>query len=90
MDEIICGGADPYQGMVAHFAAQVRGRVESALGDPGSSIDERLTKLFDAFSQLAESPTSAVARQEVLMQGQSITDTSMQTWNATGRIGFEF
>jgi hypothetical protein len=25
-----------------------------------------------------------------LMQGQSINDTSMQTWNATGRIGFEF
>jgi flagellar hook-associated protein 1 len=46
--------------------------VESVLGDPGSSIDERLTRLFDAFSQLAESPTSAVARQEVLLQGQAI------------------
>jgi hypothetical protein len=25
-----------------------------------------------------------------LMQGQSVNDTSMQTWNATARIGFEF
>jgi hypothetical protein len=25
-----------------------------------------------------------------LMQGQSLNDTSMQTWNATGRVGFEF
>ena len=47
--------------------------VEAALGDPGSSIDERLTRLFDAFSNLAESPTSAVARQEVLLQGQAIS-----------------
>jgi flagellar hook-associated protein 1 FlgK len=49
--------------------------VETALGDPGSSIDERLTRLFDAFSQLAESPTSAVARQEVLLQGQAISSS---------------
>jgi D-xylose 1-dehydrogenase (NADP+, D-xylono-1,5-lactone-forming) len=38
MDEISCGGADPYQGMVAHFAAQVRGRVESAR-PPSASIE---------------------------------------------------
>ena len=25
-----------------------------------------------------------------LMQGQAVSNTSMQTWNATGRVGFEF
>jgi xylose dehydrogenase (NAD/NADP) len=38
VEEISCGGADPYQGMVAHFAAQVRGRVESAR-PPAASIE---------------------------------------------------
>lgn len=46
--------------------------VEIALGEPGQSIDGSLRRLFDAFSRLAESPTSAVARQEVVLQGESL------------------
>ena len=46
--------------------------VEVALGDAGASIDQRLTAFFDSFARLAEDPTSATARQEVLLQGQSI------------------
>ena len=46
--------------------------VEVALGDAGASLDQRLTAFFDSFARLAEDPTSATARQEVLLQGQSI------------------
>lgn len=47
--------------------------VETTLGSPGKSIDARLTALFDSFAALAEAPTSAVARQEVVVQGQALT-----------------
>jgi D-xylose 1-dehydrogenase (NADP+, D-xylono-1,5-lactone-forming) len=50
LDEISCGGADPYQGMVAHFAAQVRGRVESAR-PPSASIE--LLELQDRLAATA-------------------------------------
>ena len=46
--------------------------VEVALGDAGTSLDDKLTQFFDSFSALAEDPTSATARQQVLVQGQSI------------------
>jgi flagellar hook-associated protein 1 FlgK len=46
--------------------------VESALGDAGSSIDGNLTEFFDAWSTLAEDPTSATARQGVLIKGQAL------------------
>src|ERR671919_2500599 len=38
--------------------------VETALGTPGTSIDARLSALFDSFATLSESPTSVVARQQ--------------------------
>ena len=38
MEEINCGGADPYQAMVAHFADVVRGRAEPAR-PPAASIE---------------------------------------------------
>jgi flagellar hook-associated protein 1 FlgK len=44
--------------------------VEVALGDAGQSIDQKLTAFFDSFARLSEDPTSATARQEVLLQGQ--------------------
>jgi xylose dehydrogenase (NAD/NADP) len=50
LGEISCGGADPYQGMVAHFAAQVRGRVESAR-PPSASIE--LLELQDRLAATA-------------------------------------
>ena len=46
--------------------------VEVALGDPGDSIDMKLTEFFDAFAHLAEDPVSATARQEVLLKGQAV------------------
>jgi len=46
--------------------------VEVALGDPGSSIDGKLTEFFDSFATLADDPTSATARQQVISQGQSL------------------
>jgi flagellar hook-associated protein 1 len=49
--------------------ADALGIIQAALGTSGQSIDARLTELFDSFSRLSESPTSAVARQEVVLQG---------------------
>ena len=47
-------------------------QIETTLSRPGSSIDSSLTKFFNAFSQLAEDPTSGVARQQVTMQAQAL------------------
>jgi flagellar hook-associated protein 1 FlgK len=49
--------------------------VEVALGKPGESIDAALNRYFDAFASLSQSPSSSVARQEVLLQGESVTAT---------------
>ena len=46
--------------------------VEAAIGRPGESIDVKFNAFFDAFSKLADSPTSSVARQEVLLQAGAL------------------
>jgi flagellar hook-associated protein 1 FlgK len=46
--------------------------VEVALGKPGQSIDAAMNRYFDAFASLSQSPSSSVARQEVLLQGESV------------------
>jgi flagellar hook-associated protein 1 len=46
--------------------------IEVALGKPGESIDAALNRYFDAFASLSQSPSSSVARQEVLLQGESV------------------
>ena len=46
--------------------------VESSLGAPGASIDQRLSEFFGAFGRLADAPTSAVARDDVLNQGAQL------------------
>jgi flagellar hook-associated protein 1 len=46
--------------------------IETTLGKAGQSIDERLSKLFDAFASLSEAPTSPVARQDVVLQAESL------------------
>jgi flagellar hook-associated protein 1 len=46
--------------------------VEVALGEPGASLDKQLSAFFDAWSTLADAPTSAPARQQVIAQGQSL------------------
>jgi flagellar hook-associated protein 1 len=49
--------------------------VESALGTPGSSIDKSLQNFYDAFGRLAESPTSATVRQDVLLQADALAES---------------
>jgi len=55
--------------------ADVLGIVEVALGKPGASIDGALDRFFDAFASLSQSPSSSVARQEVLLQAESLADS---------------
>jgi flagellar hook-associated protein 1 FlgK len=55
--------------------ADVLGVVEVALGKPGESIDGALDRFFDAFAALSQSPSSSVARQEVLLQAESLADS---------------
>ncbi len=47
--------------------------VETAVGTAGASLDAALDDFFDAFATLAETPTSASARQEVILQGEALT-----------------
>jgi flagellar hook-associated protein 1 FlgK len=49
--------------------------VETALGKSGKSIDGALDSFFNSFANLAEDPTSANARREVVLQGQSLAET---------------
>jgi flagellar hook-associated protein 1 len=49
--------------------------VEASLGTEGASIDARLNDFFGAFSRLADAPTSAVARDDVLNQGRQLART---------------
>jgi flagellar hook-associated protein 1 FlgK len=46
--------------------------VEVALGETGASLDEALDGFFDAWATLADTPTSPTARQEVILQGESL------------------
>jgi flagellar hook-associated protein 1 FlgK len=47
--------------------------VEVALGKPGESLDAAMNRYFDAFSTLSQAPSSSVVRQEVLLQGESVS-----------------
>ncbi len=59
--------------------AEALGTVEVALGDAGQSIDARLSAFFDSFGRLADEPTSGVARQEVVVEGEALADAFRQT-----------
>jgi flagellar hook-associated protein 1 len=48
--------------------------IEAALGGSGQSVDGALADFFNAFSTLADNPTSATARQTVLVQGEAAAD----------------
>jgi len=52
--------------------ADLLGTVEVALGAVGDSLDASLTEFFDAFARLTETPMSSTARQEVILQGESV------------------
>jgi flagellar hook-associated protein 1 FlgK len=45
---------------------------EVAIGNSGQGLDTRLNAFFDGMSRLADAPTSAVARQEVMLQGTAV------------------
>jgi len=53
--------------------------VETSLGRSGDTLDARLTEFFDAFAELAESPTSAVARREVQVAGEALASSFNET-----------
>jgi flagellar hook-associated protein 1 FlgK len=57
------------------------GIVEVALGTSGRSLDSRLNEFFDSFSRLADAPMSPVARQEVLIQAESLAAAYRDTAN---------
>ncbi len=46
--------------------------IEAAVGLPGQSLDAQLSSFFDAFSTLADDPTSASARDGVVVQAQQL------------------
>ncbi len=46
--------------------------VQSTLGEAGRSLDANLESFFNAFANLAEDPASAVTRNEVQIQGESL------------------
>ena len=48
------------------------GVLESGLGQAGSSLDEALASFYNTYATLGQSPTSATARQQVVVQGQSL------------------
>lgn len=60
------------QGERERAVADMLGTVEVALGTIGDSLDSSLTDFFDAFARLTETPLSATARQEVVLQGESL------------------
>jgi flagellar hook-associated protein 1 len=46
--------------------------VETALGQPGKSLDAALALFYNTYGTLAQSPTSSTARQQVIIEGQSL------------------
>ncbi|HEY6509756.1 MAG TPA: flagellar hook-associated protein FlgK, partial [Vicinamibacterales bacterium] len=59
--------------------AEVLEVVEASLGRAGASIDARLAEFFGTFSRLADAPTSAVAREDVLSQAQQLAQAFRET-----------
>jgi flagellar hook-associated protein 1 FlgK len=68
--------------------------VETGFGDANTTLNPRITAFFDAFSGLAQAPTSSAARADVLSRGQALageiraTDGRLQAaqLDADGRI----
>jgi flagellar hook-associated protein 1 FlgK len=47
--------------------------VEAGLGQPGASLDAALSQFYNTYGALAQNPTSSTARQQVVVQGQSLS-----------------
>jgi flagellar hook-associated protein 1 FlgK len=52
--------------------AEALGLAEVALGQPGMSVDSALADFFDAWAELADAPSSATARQQVVTEGEAL------------------
>jgi flagellar hook-associated protein 1 FlgK len=46
--------------------------LETALGQPGKSLDAALALFYNTYGTLAQNPTSSTARQQVIIEGQSL------------------
>ena len=53
--------------------------VETTLGAPGEGIDANLDRFFNAFAELAQNPTSSVARREVEVAAHSLATSFNET-----------
>jgi flagellar hook-associated protein 1 FlgK len=62
-------GAGHDAAVIAHLA-----NLESTLGVPGTALDARLTGFFDAWSALANDPSSVVARDGVVRQAGELAE----------------
>jgi flagellar hook-associated protein 1 FlgK len=49
--------------------------LEANLGQPGASLDEALARFYNTYAALAQSPTSPTARQQVIIEGQTLSRT---------------
>jgi flagellar hook-associated protein 1 FlgK len=49
--------------------------LEANLGQPGASLDAALARFYNAYAALAQNPTSATARQQVIVEGQTLSTT---------------
>src|SRR5215468_6238892 len=49
--------------------------VEADLGKPGESLDAALSRFYNTYAALAQSPTSPTARQQVIIEGQTLSRT---------------
>jgi flagellar hook-associated protein 1 FlgK len=58
--------------------AEVLGLVETGIGAPGQALDARLDAFFSAYADLAESPTSPVARRQVQEAGTALAESFNQ------------
>jgi len=70
-DQIVEGRLRRAEANTAHDAAlaEVLAHTEAILGLPGTGLDADLTALFDAFSALANDPTSIAARDHLVTVG---------------------
>jgi flagellar hook-associated protein 1 FlgK len=69
--------------------ADTIGQIESAIGTGSSSLDSRLNAFFDSATSLADRPTDAVARQDVLLQASSLAKSFNGTVSRLQQIGRE-
>jgi flagellar hook-associated protein 1 len=67
-------------------AAGLLGIAQSALGLPGQGLSTELGSFFDAWSQLATNPTSATARQGVVIQAQALTQSFHEAADQLGQV----